>query len=684
MMKKPVNVYLFGSENNGWALDTDLALTRESLLQIPETVHLTSLSEAEVVHSVWEEPLFDIDQTKLAGKRVVCHICNDLMRLYENPVMIRAMDTVGLWIGMSEAAVEDLNSLKLDHRHIPYSVDTEAFRPEHSTDSKQDLRSRYQVPDGAFVVSNFMRDSFGHDLHTPKDQKGVELLVEVGRCLKSAEVPVHFLLAGPRRHWIREQLDRSGISFSFVGKEMAGDDLAVNILPPEVVRELYLVSDVHLVTSRWEGGPRAVLEAAATRTPILSTPVGIAPDILDDNCLFDSIDEAMEKLINHCRDRILDTTLDQHYRTIQQTHTSAANAPLFQSLYRSIELVEPYKVQPRWVEQPAPPPSLGGKLSDLVRTTLGRKKPSRKLCISLWHTFHKPPYGGGNQFMMALQGAFERRGVRVVTNTLSRSVDVHICNSCWFDYQKFEKKAGSIPIRMIHRIDGPVTLYRGEGREVDETIFALNKRFGSATVFQSAYCFRKSYELGFEAVSPVVIHNGVDPRVFNADGKALFEEGRKIRLISSAWSDNPRKGGPFLKWLDGALDWDRFEYTFVGRVQERFDNIDHVPAVGSGALADLLRAHDIYLSVSLHEPCSNALLEAMSCGLPALYRDDGGNPELVSFGGLPFTDETDVVDQLERLASNYRSFRELIWLRSIDDIAGRYIKLAEKICDWQA
>ncbi len=90
-----------------------------------------------------------------------------------------------------------------------------------------------------------------------------------------------------------------------------------------------------------------------------------------------------------------------------------------------------------------------------------------------------------------------------------------------------------------------------------------------------------------------------------------FERQQKIRLISSAWSDNPRKGGPFLKWLDEALDWNRFEYTFVGRVKERFENIEHIQAVPSQELADILRRHDIYISVSLHEPCSNALLEAL-------------------------------------------------------------------------
>lgn len=683
-MSGPVKVYLFGSENNGWALDTDLALTRQSLLQIPETVQLTSLAEADVIHSVWEEPVFSLDQNKLAGKRVVCHVCNDLMRLYENPVMIRAADTIGLWVGMSRAAVNELVSLNYRNHFVPYSVDTEIFKPSGEQDRiSKELRDTYQIPEHSFVISNFMRDSFGHDLNVPKDQKGTELLFEAGRCLMALGVPVHYLLSGPRRHWIRKQLRNAEIPFTFVGQETAEDDLTLNIQPPETIKELYLASDVHLVTSRWEGGPRSVLEAAATKTPILCTPVGTAPDVLDGKCVFSSIDEVVGKLKIHYEQRFLDDTVDQHYRTIKQRHTASANVARFKDLYQNIDQVEPYRVKTKWVEQPSPPPTLARRITNLVRTVVGRKTANRKLCISLWHTFKKPPYGGGNQFMMALQGAMERQGINVVTNKLSGSVDVHICNSCWFDYDKFEKKAADFPIRMIHRIDGPVTLYRGEGRDVDDLIFTLNEKLASATVFQSAYCFRQSYKLGFKAVSPVVISNGVNQEIFNAGGESQFDGQRKIKLISSAWSDNPRKGGPFLKWLDKTLDWSRFEYTFVGRVKGRFENIQHIPAVPSQELADILRKHDIYVSVSLHEPCSNALLEALSCGLPALYRDDGGNPELVSFGGLPFHDESDVLEKLDRMAEHHKSFCNLISIRSIDDIAARYIKLAEKICDWQ-
>ena len=683
-MRLPIKVHLYGSENNGWALDTDLDLTRQSLLQLNGLIELTSLEDAEVIHSVWEEPLFQMDQAKLAGKRIICHVCNNLMRLHENPCMIKAADTVGLWVAMAREAERDLQALKYPYVFIPYSVDTNIFQPDNPDGvSVNDLRNKYQIPHSDFVISNFMRDSFGHDLGIPKDQKGTELLLEIGIQLMRKQVSVRFLLAGPRRHWIRTRLREHSIPFSFIGKEVEGDDIAQNIMGVDVISDLYRISDLHLITSRWEGGPRSVLEAAATKTSVLSTPVGIAPDILSNNSLYHSFDEAVVKIEKQYREQWLEKTTQQQYQSIVNRHTVSCNVPLFEKLYRTIDTVAPYSVNRRWVEKPVSVRPLTARVSDRVRLLLGRPPAKKPLCISLWHEFHKPPYGGGNQFMMALQSAMENLGVRTETNKLSSSVDVHICNSCWFDYKKFQKKAGSYPVHMIHRIDGPVTLYRGEGRDEDEKIFELNRQLASATVFQSAFSFKESYELGFRAVSPVVIHNSVNGSIFNTKQKTPFTKGEKIRLVSSAWSDNPRKGGPFLKWLDTHLDWDRFEYTFVGRVQEQFENITHILPVPSKELSSILQKHDIYVSVSHHEPCSNALLEALACGLPALYRNDGGNPELVSFGGISFTGREDVLNRLDILAGNVTSFQNLIYMRSIEDIASRYIALAEQIRDWE-
>ena len=53
------------------------------------------------------------------------------------------------------------------------------------------------------------------------------------------------------------------------------------------LNELYNCLDLYIVTSRVEGGPQAVFESALTKTPIISTNVGVAPEILSPNSLFD-------------------------------------------------------------------------------------------------------------------------------------------------------------------------------------------------------------------------------------------------------------------------------------------------------------------------------------------------------------------------------------------------------------
>jgi glycosyltransferase involved in cell wall biosynthesis len=152
-----------------------------------------------------------------------------------------------------------------------------------------------------------------------------------------------------------------------------------------------------------------------------------------------------------------------------------------------------------------------------------------------------------------------------------------------------------------------------------------------------------------------------------------------VRLIATAWSDNPLKGGPFLKWMEERLDWRRYDCTFVGRTCERFARIRHIPPQGSRSLARILRQHDVYVMASRHEACSNALLEALSCGLPVLYLDDGANGELTQFGGLPFRTNEEALAALERLGSHLDLFRECIRVPGMNEIAGRYLELFDAV-----
>lgn len=97
---------------------------------------------------------------------------------------------------------------------------------------------------------------------------------------------------------------------------------------------------------------------------------------------------------------------------------------------------------------------------------------------------------------------------------------------------------------------------------------------------------------------------------------------------------------------------------------------DHTDLVESGRLIplgsrsdvrDILMASDAFLFATLHENLSNALLEAMTVGLPTVVTDVGGNPEVVVHGStgylVPPGDATAMLHYLSALASD-RSLRE--------------------------
>jgi len=82
---------------------------------------------------------------------------------------------------------------------------------------------------------------------------------------------------------------------------------------------------------------------------------------------------------------------------------------------------------------------------------------------------------------------------------------------------------------------------------------------------------------------------------------------------------------------------------------------------------------------SLHETFGLPIIEAMACGLPALYLNDGGHPELVGSGGLPFADEEEILPQLETLVEHYESFQRLIAVSRMEDVAEKYLALVREL-----
>ncbi len=298
--------------------------------------------------------------------------------------------------------------------------------------------------------------------------------------------------------------------------------------------------------------------------------------------------------------------------------------------------------------------------------------PFRHSDISIFHDFAPPPAGGGHQFLRALKREWERRGFRVEVNTISGSTRACLLNSFNFDADRFRflRRAG---VRTIHRVDGPLATYRGFDDGTDQQIADWNREFAQGTVMQSQFSLNAHTEMKLVFQEPVVIPNAVDSEIFFPPKRRTKPEGRKLRVISVSWSDNRNKGADVYEWLDRNIDFGRVEYTFVGRIASELKNIRVLSPMPSYELAKLLREHDVYLTASRNDPCSNSLLEALSCGLPAIYLKSGGHPELVGEAGLKFEQAEDVPVLMDRMAQEIGDYGQKICVPLIEDVAARYL-----------
>jgi glycosyltransferase involved in cell wall biosynthesis len=315
----------------------------------------------------------------------------------------------------------------------------------------------------------------------------------------------------------------------------------------------------------------------------------------------------------------------------------------------------------------------GRALRAVVGTELDRVRyRGGRADLALFHQFSPPPYGGGNQFLLALRGELERRGLEVEVNRISGETPVCLLNSFNFDFRRLGRfdRPGC---RIVHRVDGPIGVYRGFDDGTDARIAAVNAERADATIVQSRFSLEAHRALGIELRDPVVVSNAVDPRIFFPPKTREPLPGRTVRLIATSWSDNPGKGGEILEWLDGNLDRSRFELTLIGRFPGTYAHARVLAPVPSEAVADELRRHDLYIAASRNDPCSNALLEALACGLPAAYLDSGGHPELVGEGGLPFGEKEELPELLARLVDELDERRAAIRVPRLEDVASRYL-----------
>ncbi len=151
---------------------------------------------------------------------------------------------------------------------IPLGVDISHFKIFNDK-KRNSLKEKYNIPKNKIIIGSFQKDSVGWgEGLKPKLVKGPDIFCQVVNRL-SKDYEIHIFLTGPARGYVKKQLEDYGIPYTHI--------FLKNYLD---IVECYNILDLYLVTSRIEGGPLAILEGMATGVPIVTTNVGMVPEII--------------------------------------------------------------------------------------------------------------------------------------------------------------------------------------------------------------------------------------------------------------------------------------------------------------------------------------------------------------------------------------------------------------------
>lgn len=222
-----------------------------------------------------------INKVIFKGKVKKVHSSNkkvlSLYHLVDNDPRIELLPAINEQIDLIHTASEmtrrELITKGMDPNKIvviPEALDLTKFKPLPKSDRLK-IKRRLGISEEKFVIGSFQKDGNGwEEGNVPKLIKGPDIFCDV--LIELAKIyDIHVLLTGPSRGYVKNRLEEAGVKYTHHFLENYDD-----------IVDYYNVLDLYLVTSRIEGGPQAVLEAMATGVPLVSTRVGLAPDLIKD------------------------------------------------------------------------------------------------------------------------------------------------------------------------------------------------------------------------------------------------------------------------------------------------------------------------------------------------------------------------------------------------------------------
>ena len=277
--------------NENWVVDR----FRSEWYQYQSEISENNVRDSDVIWIIAPWTWNKIPKRHLKNKKVICtihHIDEEKFHKKEKENFYnrdKFVDEYHVISNKTKKQVQQYTDKKI--HSIPFWVNQNVW---FEIKNKEKLRNKYKLDMKKFYIGSFQRDTEGSDLTSPKLSKGPDIFIEKVKLLMETNPNIEVLLAGTRRQYIIGRLKEMNIPFKYF--EMV-DFSSLN--------ELYNLLDLYIVSSRFEGGPQAIMECSLLKIPIISTDVGIAKEILSPKSIYSTtslsegtpdIDYALEKV----------------------------------------------------------------------------------------------------------------------------------------------------------------------------------------------------------------------------------------------------------------------------------------------------------------------------------------------------------------------------------------------------
>jgi glycosyltransferase involved in cell wall biosynthesis len=276
--KSPYSELIFVSDGYGWSIDHDAIELRD----ICGKFAATSMSLGCFNPALSQSMFFTSRQTAIRylgvtrsrvalpyyhgrpslGKSFAMEF-KEFSRMHENISRVQVTNTrfesIVLESGIDESKVF----------RIPIGIRETNYR--WTTPSiKAQVRKSLGLPNDAVIVGSFQKDGMGWgEGCVPKLEKGPDVFLKVIEMVARQVPELFVLLTGPARGYVKNGLKKIGVPYSHF-----------NLRRHQEVGVYYNALDAYLVTSREEGGPKAILESMASGIPLVTTSVGQAIDLV--------------------------------------------------------------------------------------------------------------------------------------------------------------------------------------------------------------------------------------------------------------------------------------------------------------------------------------------------------------------------------------------------------------------